>query len=265
MKMPFYAKSFIFDNIPSEFYNAYIGSFDGAGDSRSSGSNNVDLLTQKLFRRPSPLFYGAEQIPVLQFSLSCYFQKEIMADEYTEIASWLFGQQQYKELRICQEDMQETYFNAFFTSPEIVRMGNKIQGFTATVICDSPWGWKPPKSYEYNFSGVNVSSNITFLNESDNAFYTYPTSLVITTNAFGGSISITNVTDLNRVFYTTLLPYEVLTLNCDLQFMSSTLAIYPLGTFNKNWLRFVSGKNNLSVVGNILNIQIESPIAVKVA
>jgi len=262
--MPFYGRTFIYNGIPSEFFNCYIGDFGGEGESRTTGSNNVELLTQKLFRRPAPLLFGAEQTPVLTFPLSAYFQTELTAAEYSGVAGWLFGQQEYKPLRICQNDMEDTYFNCFLTEPDILRIGNMIQGFTTTVVCDAPWGWREPKKYSYTYRGATASGTIIFFNESANSFYTYPTELMITANRFGGSVTITNVTDNNRQFYITLSPYEIITMNCDLQFISSSIVTYPLENFNKNWLRFLKGRNDLTVLGNISAISITSPIAVKV-
>ena len=262
----FYAKTFIFDGIPSEFYDLYIGQFGGDGESTSDGSNDVDLLTEKLFRRPRPLFFGAEQTPVLEFPLSAYFKKEVSASKYSHVAGWLFGQQEYKVLRVCQNDMQSTFFNCFFTEPSITRIGNMIQGFETKVVCDAPWGWGEPVDYSYSFTDINVSTKVTIYNGSDNAFYTYPTSLIINGNAFGGQIAIVNETDNNRQFlYTTLLPYEQLVLNCDLQFISSSLTTYPLVNFNKQWLRLLRGKNTLAITGNVSSISMTLPMAVKVA
>jgi hypothetical protein len=265
--MPFNANTFTFDGVPSEFYNLYLGGVDVDGVSTAAGSNDVSLLTQKLFRRPSPLYYGAEQSLVLTFPLSMYSPDEILSDSFSEISTWLFGQQNYKKLRICQTDMQSTYFNAFLTAPKITRVGNIIQAIDCIVLADAPWGWGEDvtNTYSYNAQAYTITDSIEFLNTSANSFYTYPTSLIITSNIFGGSVTITNTDDENREFVLTLLPNEVITMNCDLQIISSTLAAYPLTAFNYNWLRFVQGLNRLAVNGNISALSITYTPAVKVA
>jgi len=261
----FYGNSFIYDDIPSEFFNLYIGGIGDEGESTTNGSD-VSLLTQKIFRRPAPFLYGAEQAPTLSFPLSAYVPGQADAPQYSTVSAWLFGQQNYKVLRICQEDMQEVYFNCFLTTPEVVRVGNIIRAFTATVTCDAPWGYKEPKSYSYGtYSGYSTTDTIEFYNESGNSGYTYPPSLIITANAFGGSVTITNITDNNRQFVFTLSPYEVITLDNNLQTVTSTVETYPLGNFNKHWLRFLRGNNILSITGNITSISITtSPIEVKI-
>ena len=82
--------------------------------------------------------------------------------------------------------------------------------------------------------------------------------------SYGGAVNIINTSDANRTFILTLLPNEVVTLNCDLQFISSTLVTYPLANFNQKWLRFIRGANNLTVIGNVDDISITAPIGVKI-
>jgi hypothetical protein len=143
-------------------------------------------------------------------------------------------------------------------------MGNVIQAFTTTVICDSPWAWKEPKNYTYNFGGgYSITSSIDFLNESANSFYTFPTTLTIVGNVFGGYVSIINTTDADRLFHLHLSPSETVTMNCDLQLISSDLVTHPLSNFNLNWLRFLRGINRLTVTGNVSSISVTSPVAVK--
>jgi hypothetical protein len=190
---------------------------------------------------------------------------EITPDTFSEISGWLFGKMNYKELRICQNDMIDMYFNAFLTAPQIVRVGNTIRGFTTTAVCDSPWGWRESRTRVYNYTSHFTTAYIPFPNWSADNFYTYPTEVIITANMFGGSVSITNTTDSNsRVFVLNLLPNEVVTLDCSHQFISSTLVTYPLYNFNQNWLRFIRGINNLTVAGNIEELEITSPVAVKI-
>jgi phage-related protein len=132
----FYGKTFIFDGQPSEFYNLYLGELNGSGEGTTT-AQDVTLLTQKVYRRPVPLLYGAEQTPVLSFPLSFYSPDEITAESLSEISGWLFSQQNYKVLRICQNDMSDIYFNCFLTAPQITRVGNIIQAISCTVMCYS--------------------------------------------------------------------------------------------------------------------------------
>jgi len=264
--MAFHAKNFIFDEKPSEFYNIYLGEFNNdSSDIATPSSGDVSLLTQKLFRRPTPLFWGSEQLPVLSFPLALYSPDEISAPAFSEIGTWLFGQMEYKTLRICQNDLFDVFFNCFFAAPQSIRTGNIIRGLSCTVICDSPFGWKTPKYYDYTFTNQYlITDYVTFFNESADSAYTYPTELIITANIFGGSVTITNITDNSRQFILTLLPNEVVTLDCNHQFISSSLVTYPLYNFNLSWLRFLPGTNTLKIEGNVSEVEITSPVAVKI-
>ena len=188
--MAFTARTFIFGETPSEFHNIFLGEFSGSGDSSNPTSSDIQPLTQKLFRRPVPLFFGSEQIPILSFPLSMYSEKEISAESFSEISTWLYASMEYKKLRICQPDMYEMYFNAFLTQPYIIRTGNIIHGTSCTVLCDSPFAWSYDRTFDYNYNpnAYSITDNIPFLNISANNFYTYPTNLTITANIFGGNI-----------------------------------------------------------------------------
>jgi phage-related protein len=264
--MGFIAKTFIFDGIPSESRNIFLGTINDSGESTTSGQDS-SLLTQKLYRRPVPLYYGNEQVPVLSFPLSMYSPDEISAPDLSEISAWLFSQQNYKKLIICQNDMLGMYANCFLTAPNIIRIGNMIQSISTTVVCDSPWFWGEDATYLYTYpDSYTINDEIVIFNNSANSFYTYPTNLIITANVFGGNCIITNVSDNNRIFQLVLASSEIATLNCDSQTILSTTIDYPLtNLINTNWLRLLPGANLLTISGNISALSITFPVAIKVA
>jgi hypothetical protein len=266
--MAFYANSITYAGIPSEFFNLYLGGFNDSGDSSTATSSDIVPLTQKLFRRPVPIFWGSEQTPVLQFPMSLYSPEEITAPNFSKISQWLFGQMNCQELRICQPDMMETFFRCFLTAPQIVRTGNIITGTTFTVTCDSPWGYLQPVTLEYDYSandGYIISDDIVLFNNTANNFYTYPTELIITANIFGGNISIINSSDNDREFSMSLSANEIVTINCDTQVITSDVTTYPIANLtNKKFLRLLPGYNYLTLLGNISNLSITFPIATKI-
>lgn len=252
--MSFYGSAFVFDGVPSETYNLYIGDID-AGATSSMGSSSMELVTQKIYRRATPYFYGATPSPVLTFDFSAYCPGEITAPEFELIQKWLFSNRSYKKLQIFQPDLVDVFFNAMFNSPEIARVGNNIVGFTAEVQTNAPYAFLFPKTTTYNSSSPVVDSTHTFVNSSDDIEnYLYP-SFVITVNAFGGNVSITNVTDSNRISsFTGLAAGEAITLNSDLQTLSSSTHLYRLSTFNKKWPRLLPGRNVLRFQGAVASV-----------
>ena len=269
--MSFVAKDFIFRDIPSEFFNIHIGdsgsSGSGGGEASTDGSSNVTILSQKIYRNPTVLYFGAEQATVLSFPLSMYIEGEgLDAQSYSEVSSWLFGQQSYSKLRLCQNDLIDTYFDCFLVDPKVEKVGNLIRGITCTVVCSAPWGFKSPKTSLYSWADTQtITDTINYYNSSQNSYYTYPSNLVITANSFGGSISITNVSDNSRQFLLTVSGNEVVTINCQTQTISSTVETYPIQNFNMKFLRFKKGLNILNISGAVLSISITSEIASKVA
>jgi phage-related protein len=260
----FYAKTFIFDDVPSEFYGLYLGGLGDSGEAITITSSDVTLLTQKLFRRPLPLFWGAEQTPVNQFQLSIYSPSEITTQHFSEVSSWLFGQMEYKTLRICQCDMMDIYFNCFLTLPQIIRVGNIIRGMTCTVVCDSPWAWREPKVYTYGYGDYVVNDTVHLLNESANNAYTYPSNVTIHGGVMGGYATITNSDDASRQFIYNLARNETVSIDCENQILVSDIVTYPISSFNLNFLRFLRGYNTLAISGNIISLSITSPRAVKI-
>jgi phage-related protein len=257
--MAFYASSFQFDGIASETHDLLISEIEGSAVDSTMGSSNMDILSQKIYRRSTPYFYGATPSENLSFEISANTLSgdEIDAEDFQIIQAWLFSPRTYRKLLIMQPDMESVYFNSIFNSPKILRVGNKIVGFTATVQCDSPFAWKYPKTTTYTYTVPTVDSSVVFNNTSDDrGAYLYPTN-VITMNTFGGSVTITNSSDASRVMTITgLSGGEVITMNSSIQTLSSSLGFKRMSNFNKHFLRLVPGVNNLRLQGNFSSMSV---------
>ena len=248
--MAFYGRDFIFNDIPSEIYGLIISSADS--NETSNGSNDVQLRTQQLFRRPKPFFYGVTQTPTLEFKAEISTTEDNLSEEDSElIQRWLFGQQNYKKLQIVQPDMENFYFMCFLKNPQIKRAGNLIRGYTFDVVCDSPFAYAPAKTSSYITSGATRS--YTLYNESEDNFYTYPT-VTFTMLGGGGSVYIINSTDGSRVLrFNGLSTGEVLTINNDLQIITSSTGLRRLSSAASpiQFFRMVPGINNITISGNV--------------
>jgi hypothetical protein len=267
--MGFNAKNFIYNNIPSQTYGLFLGEIDGSGYTKSSASNQISIIQQKIFRNPVPYLYGVEQSEVLEFDVSIMSEAEIPSTKYSEISSWLFGKQNYGILRIMQNDMKGVYYKCFFTEPETIRVGNMIQGFTATIVCDSPWAWREPKTHTY-YIATSPGSTGNFVTElynySANDYYTFPTSVIIQIGSGGGDIDIINIDDNSRASTITgLSPWETITMNSQLQLISTDVdRTEPIiNNFNLKWLRLVKGNNRIRIRGDVKRLVIVYPVAHK--
>lgn len=248
--MAFYAKTFIYNDVPSETYSMIISSAD-SGESATNASPNLDIITQDIFRRPKPYFYGVHQSPVLEFPVFIRTTNiEITAEDAALTEKWLFGQMNYKKLRIVQPDMEDVYFNCFFVDPEIVRVGNLIRGFNAKVVCDSPFAYGLQKSATYTTNGA-ANQVFKIYNSSENLYYTFPTIQFTITKATNTTFTIRNETDNNRIMqFTGLQVNETITINNDLQIVTSSTGLKRVNNMSSpvNFFRLLSGINNIVVV-----------------
>jgi len=245
----FYGRSFTISDQPSEFFNILISSPEG-GDVSTNASNDVELMTESIYRRPKVYLLGVKQSPVLEFDVHFNTPTELDASEAANASRWLFGSQTYRKLQIMQPDMDTVYFNCFLTNPQIKRVGNIVRGFSATVVCDAPWAWEFEKTYSFTASAPAPagypSGNVYYhYNETDSSTYIYP-NVEFTTNIFGDDVSIINISDNARNFeFTGLNASETITINGETKILASDSLLNRLGNFNKNFLRLVPGLNRL--------------------
>lgn len=260
--MAFRALTFVFDNIPSETYELYLGQIGGGGVMSQTGSCSVELYTQTIYRKPKPYFFGTQMSSVLTFELQFLSMTKLSAIDEQNIQRWLFGHQSYKKLQICQCDMQDVYFNCFLTDPEITTVGNYPYQFKCKVICDAPWAWEFPKKKVYN--NLKNETLITFNNTSDDNYYMYP-KLEFTLNDLTSNVSFKNTTDDNSGFTITgALPNEKFVIDCNLGIITSSSGLLRFDNFKGSFLRFLPRINKINVIGGLDNFTINYQNARKV-
>jgi phage-related protein len=261
--MGFYASSFIFNDIPSEYYGLNIFNFSQGKNNVSSGGDS-SLITQSVYRRPVPYLYGINQNQVLTFPLVFGSYKALDNITVNSIHKWLFGQMGYRKLVIVQPDMVDMYYNCFLTEPVTIDIGNLKYAFETNVVCDSPWAWSYEKTLTKTYSADVVNDTFSFNNESANNDYLYP-NISFTINGIGSGITITNTSDNNRQFiFSNISPYETITINNDKQTVSSSTSLYRLSKFNLHWLRLLPGVNNLNISGGVSSFTMTYKFARKI-
>lgn len=261
--MGFYSTNFVFRNVPSETYNLYLSTPDG-GETMSPGSSDTQIIEQKVYRKSTPYFYGAELSPILEFPITITTPTELTEWDTALIQKWLFGHKEYSKLQIVQEDTSDAYFNCMLVRPQIMKVGNIIRGFNCTVRCDAPWGWTFPKTLTYNYTVSDVNASIRLNNLSDDNEYNYP-EIEFTLNALGGDFSIINTSESNRLFsFTGLQANEIMTVNNELEIISSSNGLLRLSNFNRKFLRLIPGYNILTVLGNISQLKMTMQFAKKI-
>lgn len=261
--MAFWARSFIFDDIPSETYGLFLISEGGAGVLQNTGSNSVEPYTQEIYRRAKPYFFGVQQTPVLTFSLSFASLTPVDALQQQTIQKWLFGHNSYKKLQIMQCDMESVYFNCILNNPTITTVGNFAYTFKCDVTCDAPWAWEYPKSASYG--PFDVEGTFTFNNISDDNYYMLPT-FTVTLSSSEDEFQLLNQTDNNKgCTFTGLSPKETLTIDSSRYLITSSTGLLRVGNMTGILPRLVPGLNKLQVIGSVDDITIDYQNARKVS
>jgi hypothetical protein len=251
MSGSFSSKTFIWNDDPSENYGLYVANFDTSMITTTSGSD-VEILEQTIYRNPKPYFFGVSQTPKLEFDFTVVSTNPISAIDRNLIEKWLLGNINYGKLQFCQCDMDDLYYNVILTKTKNIYIGNLNYGFVLHAIADSPWAWKIPVTTTYTYAGETViDTDIDYYNMSANNDYTYPI-VEFDLNLVGTSFTLTNKTDLNRVFsFTNMSANEHVIVDCDKKTIVSSTGLYRLSHFNNNFFRLLPGKNSLHVLSGI--------------
>lgn len=247
----FWGSSFIFNGINSELYDLRIYDFSPSNPSTNPAGGEVSIYEKWLYKRETPYYYGRYYQNPLEFDFTVGSYSYIDVATRNAIESWLTGQSTYLPLRIVQDDMSIIVYNIIITQSSHVYIGNMNYALTLHARCDRPWGLHYPPLLSINYSSDTVSQTITYLNESSFSGYNKPT-ITFTMNSSGGSFSITNQSENNRVFsFTDLIAGEKITVDNDKGIISSSTGLFRMENFNKNFLRLIQGKNILNLAGNI--------------
>jgi hypothetical protein len=258
----FYSYDFVYDDVASQQYDLMIITFDDGSPFNGVGSTSVNVINQRVLRKSKPYYLGRTQEPVLEFPIT-FGRKDIVTGlERDTISKWLFGRSTYKKLYIIQDDLSSAYYNCFFNNPSPVYIGGLNYAFECTVICDSPFAYSPlnkTSGSHTDFTGLNYST--TIYNNSSEDEYLYP-SVSFKMSTSGSTISITNQTDDNREFVmglsgSPLSVEEEITVDNDLQIITTSTGLKRVPTFNKNWLRLLPGANDITISGSVAWFQID--------
>ena len=164
--MSFYGCHFSFDGIPCREYGLMIYEFGRKSSDKSILAPDKEIVEDRISRRFTPLHYGAIANKPLEFTMT--FGADVNAiDRGTwldrwdldAIAVWLTGHDTYKWLEITQPDMEMLRYKCFITNLNYVDSGKILWGFSCTVVCDSPFAYMYPETYNYT---IGSSTELTF-------------------------------------------------------------------------------------------------------
>jgi hypothetical protein len=260
--MSFYGSSFTYNGVPSEVYDLRILNFNASSPSDSPAGSDVNIVEKWVYRQDHPYYFGRIYQTPLEFDFTVGSFNSIPADMRSAAESWLVGQMSYQPLQIIQDDMANTVFNVIFTKASTTYIGNVNFALNLHARCDRPWGLYYPPRIVKNYIVEPMIDQFIYNNQSDNPDYNKP-QIVFTMNNSGGDFTITNYSDNSRQFiFTGLYPNEIMTIDNDLEIISSNLGYLRMGHFNKKFFRMVQGVNDLIIKGSISKF-IMSPVWAK--
>ncbi len=260
--MAFYGCDFIFDGVRASTFLApatvgasykrlmlyNIGSY-GQGDADLSVG---EIEEDRIGRRYDSLLYGIRQNDPLQFTLvfgidpddlvgeTCFTREEI-----ARITQWLTGHQEYKILKIDQDDMTGYRYHAMITGLRLVSDGGLPVAFEATISCDGPFAYQDP----ITFTAVLISSDTTLeiMNSSTiNGVYRPVFDIDLSGATY---LQLVNSDDENRTMRIDNIPTEEVSIHIDClnQIITANTGYNLYPGFNMKFLRLVPGENDIYI------------------
>lgn len=218
---------------------------------RPSGSG-IEMITDTIRRNARVMHISGKQAPVLQFPIEVVFDEPVDIFVFTQVKDWLLSSTDFKQLQICAEYFNTFYFNCYIESDEDLVYNGGYRGLRGTVICDAPWAWEfeTTMTYEinktpYNFRFNNLSADTELLKP------------IIEITSGGGDVSIINQTTGKTTSFTALSAGEVVTLDNQYAVLTSSIGANRLPNFNKIFLKFAKGMNDIQVTGKITQLVIK--------
>lgn len=250
--MNYGALSFIFDGVPSERYGLFLCNVNETGKQSYDGGGSVKVHTSKTPLMDYNYLMGVEYDENFEFTMTFGSIEAKDKFDISLINNWLIGHSQYKRLQILQHDMTNVYYNCVLNNYKVVSYGNYAYAFECTVICDRPWALGNVKKFNYSVPNTVIHNNSSHTNK-----ITYP-KLIFTTCSNNATVSITNASNGNwETRFEGLSANETITVDNQLQIITSSLGIFRLGNFNKHWLELVPRANKLIISGDVEEIILE--------
>lgn len=239
------------DFILSDF-GLMLGSFELNNDEEELGMD-YDTIEQYIGHNPVPVYLGAKHNNKLKPQVTLIknpcVDKNIFFTEHEcrEVLRQLTGFCGYRTMQIYLDDFDEFYnFNV-----RVLRASyRKIEGHVIAIIlymeCDSQFAWSKDFTYSYNAS---PNENIVFINMSDDLYNYLLPKVTISSKAAINTLNIINLTDNNWTSsIKKISANEVITMDSKNQILFSSISNRKIfNDFNLHFIRFVSGKNELSV------------------
>lgn len=125
-------------------YGLVVADIGSSKQSTGAVGGKATIFEDRISRRSTGLDYGAYSNEPLSFPIVftvTHGKRRLDRYELAAISGWLTGHSDFKELVICQPDMDLITYKCRITNLETYDIGMKQVGLTATVTCDGPYAY----------------------------------------------------------------------------------------------------------------------------
>jgi len=251
---------FILDGVASEVYDASIVSINNNSVYKQESGSGNEFVTDTNPRSAELLLLGASQFPVLSFEIDVICDDAVDIFKFVTIKDWLFGSNQYRNLQLCIDDFDNFHFECQIQADSDYIFMDGYRGVHCKVVCNSSFAWTSLKTKTY--SSVSIHDTNVFDNLSaDNNGIMPIVEFKITK---GEDFKIVNKSLNNLSFeWSDLQNNEIITCDCKNAIITSSTGLTRVNNFNKTFLKFKKGRNQLEFWGNVDYIKFKYRNAVR--
>jgi phage-related protein len=250
---------FIYANQSSEEFGVFLCSIGSINtDSNDESYEYIQSTTPFMDKWH---YHGKVKSEPLQFKITIAQSNGNFIDSEKErqLKKWLCKSNFYW-LQVDQKDLNGVNYFCIMSIAEKNNVAKMTGGITLNVLCNSVAPWSNLNTKSYTSSGTLT---FAFNNISDyDDYILYPK--VTITPSINGNISIANTTTGVTVTINNCTNGEVITLDCkNNKIKSSNVSRILLDDWNKKYLSFKSGINNITLTGSfIMKLEYRTPIRV---
>lgn len=262
--MAFYGDDMFFDGISCKEYGLIlVDKIDTKEQDGDDIGGEISVLEDTVLRRSTPIHYGIQLAPPLEFKLILSVQDSntyLSKQDIAAIAGWLYGHQDYRRLTILQDDMVDYYYKCIVTHIKGVNIGSRTAGVEVYVRCDASYGYfdmpntviKSANSISYNYH--NFSNINQYYKPTIDIMASGSTSVIsILNQSIGIEFEITDIPASGATIH----------IDCQRQILSSAEMTDVYAHCNLIFPAFVKGSNNLLITGDCtINIHNNFPMII---
>lgn len=243
-----------FGNFVSSEYGLVPVSFDTNFDEEIDLAMGSESDEEYIGRNTIPLDYGSSHHGKLEFTVSfikntCNHNVQLELDTHAirSILRELTGNQYYKDLYFIDDSLhldEQVHYRVKVIEISAHKVSGKIIGIKVTFQNESFWGYTNESTISMT---LRSNQRFIFYNNSDDLHnYLFPK---IELSDVTGNISITNISDNNReTIIKNIEPNEKIILDARHDIVTTSIPDKNIvDNFNLKWIKFIPGKNEITV------------------